>query len=126
MERKGKAKEGHAIAKQRSRKVGCASKKRTDATMEPLGSEAGAHAPCVIRSLRIGPLANGHGPRRSYTFRECVKDAIPPSSLGYSSPDCSLFNKSNRAHCSDGKVEILSRQSLTYRKMEECVENVLD
>ena len=33
---------------------------------------------------------------------------------------------SNRTHRSNSKVEIFSRQSLAYRKMEECVENVLD
>lgn len=56
MERKGQAKEGHMKA--RLAKLGVQARSEL-VRRGPPGGEAGAHAPCVIRSLRSGPLANG-------------------------------------------------------------------
>ena len=91
----------------------------------PLRSEAGAHVPCVIRSLRSGPLemAKDQGARALFAN---------PSKMLFHNLRWVQFTRllalllSNRTHRSNSKVEIFSRQSLAYRKMEQCVENVLD
>ena len=92
---------------------------------EHLEGEAGAHVPCVIRSLRSGPLemAKDQGARALFAN---------PSKMLFHNLRWVQFTRllalllSNRTHRSNSKVEIFSRQSLAYRKMEECVENVLD